>query len=124
VSATDRTELRDAAADVAYEIAIELGVSMDFAGKGGTVTVQGFVDHGTSDQLGVFGGTTDTHQIVFRIPRQTGFPPTSFWPNDKIIYAGFTYGIQNALADNEDINQASTWAFACSRFGISVELGV
>ncbi|MFQ5409240.1 MAG: hypothetical protein ACE5FI_12570, partial [Anaerolineales bacterium] len=67
------------------------GMQMTFSNPGDAdVVVYGVMDQGRID-LGRIGGATDTETVRITLPRQTGFPPTQFYPGATVTVDGIIY---------------------------------
>ena len=84
-----RTDLRDAAALVHYELSTEFGVTLTYSSKGGSaVTVYGSPTGLDGKTLDLFNLQNAESRVSFNIARQTNFPPTyGIQMGDAIVWA-------------------------------------
>lgn len=72
-----RTDLRDAAALVHYELSTELGVTLTYTAKGGSpVTIYGIPTGVDGTTVDLFNLQNSESRVTFNIAKQTSFPPT------------------------------------------------
>jgi hypothetical protein len=59
---------------------------------------------------------TDNEDMEFTIPRQTGFPPTSFSPGAVIIYESAEYEIDSVTPSRGHASLSGTFDVSCGRY--------
>ena len=115
----NRQRIRDRAAAAALRAARRVGVEIEFKNPSDPfVSFWGYVV-GNNRTIGLLGGLTDMDELEVVIPRQTNFPPAAFNPGAEIRYpktSGNVFAVEDAIGDNEDINQSSTFRLSCRRF--------
>ena len=80
--------------------------------------------HPKGGVVGISTGQTDTEEVTLTVPRQTGFPPTAFYPGATVTIHSLKYMLQDYLCDNGDLLNCSAVTLNAWRYRTQhVEIG-
>ena len=94
----------------------QYGVQVVFTNGDDEVTVWASLERGTEIISLRRGGQTDTQDLVFHIPRQTGFPPASFHSGSTVTYNSIEYEIDTVEPSNGTILNSSSFRVSAGRY--------
>lgn len=118
-----RRRIRDDVARAYLRIASRLGKQVIFQNPGEVAVTVWAIISPSSDVTQMRDGVTDVLSITVGIPRQSNFPTAAgVIPGAVLTLNSVKYQVDTVEADNEDLQQASSWTLRCGKYGYTVEL--